>query len=146
MFQLSKKRIIIIVIIWVVLLGFIGGGTYYFNYKNNELSYKEKNNGSKDYNDMDYYSFYDENDLDIKKEYLKDNEFGYIKISGLKNKGIENKLNEEFKKHMQSEKNSGANNCFSYVGINAFNILSVSVNCGYDNSNKTTYKYYNIEH
>ena len=121
MFQLNKKKVIILLIIWILGLSTI---YYFFGYKKEKIvAFEEPEEIKKDYPEVDYYSFYDENDLTIeRKEYNSSS--NYFVISGLKNKNIENKINNElydFTKNLNTDNNG----IYMQLGLNMANILSV---------------------
>lgn len=118
-----KKTKIIIVIIWI--LSIAGIVLYSKNIKQNKKT-TELVEEPIEHQYIDYTGFYDENDLSIEKLYLDDEEhFSYIKISGLKDKKIEKKVNEKLYKLSKEEQDKGARSNNSYISLNAFNILSV---------------------
>lgn len=129
MFQSNKKKIIIIIIIWLLLIGVTVGITIYlFNNK----SINNEKNLEANYNEMSYYSFYDENDLKIeKKKYNEKDIYNYVQIKGLKNKKIENKINDEIYNTLKQGINKGAKTYYTSVYLNAFNILSLELNINY---------------
>lgn len=148
MFQLNKKKIIIIIIIWIILLGITTTIAILFNKNNdskdNYIYNPPKKNISNDYNNTDYYSFYDENDIKI-EELIIDNNFTYIKISGLKDKKIENKINDELYNYVLNEKNNKANNVYQRMTLNAFNILSIDTNSYYEADDTIKTKGFNYD-
>lgn len=129
---------------WILLLGLTGVVSYFLLQKNNKFSYQEKHNNYHDFNNMDYYSFYDENDLEIEKKNLDDNNFNYVFINGLKDKNIQDKLNVEFKSYVEGEKNNGATSVSFNVFLNAFNILSLEIISHYQDENEMR-KFYNYD-
>lgn len=142
MSQLSKKTIIMFIIIWIFLLGLTSICVLYLNKKNNSYTGNE-NNKQAYYNSRNYYSFYDDNNLDIKINYIDENKknqnYEYLKISGLKNSRIENTINKELYNAVLNEFDNGAESVFSKIYLNAFNILSVYITSYYDgegNKNK----------
>ena len=134
MFQLSKKRIFIIIFVWILLLAITGGVTWYL-FKDSDKDIKLVDNIKPYYNKLDYYTFYDENDLKINKKYIDEKEkfkrYGYIEISGLKNKKIQNKINKELYDAVEKGANNQASSVYSRLYLNAFNILSVMIDSYY---------------
>ena len=62
MFQLNKKKITIIIIAWIILLVITLLLAILFNSTKTKNNFPKENNIVADYNGIDYYSFYDEND------------------------------------------------------------------------------------
>ena len=145
MFQLNKRNTIILVIIWVLCLGFIVANWYY-NKSNSKLenrSYEEKLEYDEkediikpDYIGLDYYSFYDENNLKIEEE--SDDKVRYLKISGLKNKDVQKKINDEIRSNVIKFNSDYNCSSFVYPSLNAFNVLSVIIRC-YNNEDSKVY-------
>ena len=129
MFQSSKKSVIIIITIWILLLGLTTAATLYLN-KNKSVEHEDETQIAH-YNSREYYSFYNNNSLNITQEYIdKEKEypsFQYIKISGLKNGNIENKINNEIYEYVKKRKNNKAKSSVVTVRLNAFNILSLEI-------------------
>lgn len=146
MFQLSKKRIFIIIVVWIFLLVITGGVTWYLNKNNNEKT-KQVDNIKPYYNKLDYYTFYDENDLKIEKKYINQKKeyqrYECIEISGLKNKKIENKINKELYDTVKEAIDNNATSVHSRLYLNAFNILSIMVDSYYEGKDavKNFYNY-----
>ena len=140
-----KKGKIIIIIIWVFLL--IGIFVYSKNKKEviepiePEIAQKESLDK---YEFIDYTGYYDENDLFIEKLYIDEEQyFSYIKISGLKDKSLEEKINKKLYDLVNEQMDKGYTRIHSYVPLNAFNILSVYIDAYKDNN--SDYKTINID-
>ena len=147
MFQLSKKRIFIIIVVWIFLLVITGGVTWYLNKNNNEKT-KQVDDIKPYYNKLDYYTFYDENDLKIEKKYINQKKeyqrYECIEISGLKNKKIENKINKELYDTVKEAIDNNATSVHSRLYLNAFNILSIMVDSYYEGKDAVK-KFYNYD-
>lgn len=147
MFQLSKKRIILIIVVWILLLASTTGVTWYL-YKDNDNRSKQVNNMKPYYNELDYYTFYDENDLKVNKRYIdeerKYQRYEYIEISGLRNKKLQNKINKELYDTVKEGSNNNATSIHSRLYLNAFNILSVMIETYYDDKDITK-EFYNYD-
>ena len=88
------------------------------------LSIKEKEDLSK-FEYIDYMGYYNENDLKVERVKFGANSYSeYIKISGLKDKELETKLNNIFQEDAYKLYNETGNSVYYYLKLNAFNILS----------------------
>lgn len=76
---------------------------------------------------MEYSDIYDENDLKTETINMGEKNIDYIKISGLKNKKIENKINKKLYDISKKYKEEGKKP-YPHVIYNAYNILSISYN------------------
>ena len=137
-----KRGKIIIIIIWILLL--IGIFVYSKTKKEViepiEPEIVEKESLDK-YEFIDYTGYFDENDLLVEEvKFDEENYSTYIKISGLKDKGLEERLNKELYDTAYSYINDGYNYVYSNSTINAFNILSVTISGSKDSSVKTVYR------
>ena len=96
------------------------------------------------YEFIDYTGFYDENNLYTEKLYIDEEQYySYIKISGLKDKSLEEKINKKLYDLVNEQMDKGYTRIHSYVPLNAFNILSVYIDA-YKDSN-SDYKTINID-
>ena len=125
-----KKGKIVIIIIWILLL--LGIFIYSRKTKEPEIIEPEVIETEKEtldkYEYIDYTGLYDENDLKVEELYINDDKnYKYIKISGLKDKKIENQINEKLYDLTNKEKENGVKYIYSDVTLNAFNILSVNI-------------------
>ena len=139
-----KKTKIIIVIIWILSIAGIVlySKTIKQNKKTSELVEEPIEHIEHQY--IDYTGFYDENDLSIEKLYLDDEEyFSYIKISGLKDKNIENEINEKLYNMINSFSKEEYSYAYSVVTLNAFNIFSAYSQAHKDGEHQ--YKIINID-
>ena len=130
MFQSNKKKILIFILIWLICLLITGGVWYFLNIQNKKGNntytpeYKDdKPKLRKDVPGITIFDRYDENDLVVEK--VNENKVNYYKISGLKNKEIENKINKEIEEKCKSLL-TPSGEVYSYVTANFGNILSVS--------------------
>lgn len=140
-----KKGKIVIIIIWILLL--LGIFIYSRKTKEPEIIEPEVIETEKEtldkYEYIDYTGLYDENDLKVEELYINDDKnYKYIKISGLKDKKIENKINEKLYDLTNKEKENGVKYIYSDVTLNAFNILSVNI---ISYNEKRVYKTLNID-
>ena len=149
MFQLSKKNIIIILLIWIVLIVLT---ILLALYSNKNIDYNPKENDiTVDYKGINYYSLYNENDLIINK--IEDKKvvngktvyYTYIKIEGLKNKDIENKINEEIYDYIMTSLENGRSYVYTQVEANFSNILSVLFYTQDDSYERFRYDAYNYD-
>lgn len=76
---------------------------------------------------MEYSDIYDENDLKTEVLNMGEKNIDYIKISGLKNKKIEKKINKKLYDISKRYKDEGKKP-YPHVIFNAYNILSISYN------------------
>jgi len=139
---MKKKIVIILIVIWILLL--TGIFLYSKTQKKVEESVEppviETENLSK-FEFIDYTGYYDENDLKIEQiKFDEENYNTYVKISGLKNKKIENRLNKEFYDTALSFLNDEDDSVHSYPTINAFNVLSVTISGTKNSEIKTIYR------
>ena len=136
MFQSNKRLIIIFIIVWLFLLSITVLGVLYLNNKKSVID----NNQVATYNTRSYYSFYDDNNINIKLLYADKTKnhqaYGYIKIDGLKNTQIQNKINKEIYDYTLNEINNKATNIYPRVKLNAFNILSVYISSSKETESK----------
>ena len=96
------------------------------------------------YEFIDYTGYYNENNLYTEKLYIDEEQyFSYIKISGLKDKSLEEKINKKLYDLVNEQMDKGYTRIHSYVPLNAFNILSVYIDA-YKDSN-SDYKTINID-
>ena len=111
---------------------------------NNVLQVKEKT--------IDLNGTYDQNDLKIEEvsEYNKiiGSDIKYPQISGLKNKEVEKKVNEDIKLKVNNKfekvyKENNINNINSYMSIksNFANVISISIDFGYLLNDKYNHEY-----
>lgn len=140
-----KKGKIILIVIWILLL--IGIFVYSKNKKEiiepiePEIAQKESLDK---YEFIDYTGYYDENDLFIEKLYIDEEQyFSYIKISGLKDKSLEEKINKKLYDLVNEQMDKGYTRIHSFVPLNAFNVLSVYIDAYKDNN--SDYKTINID-
>lgn len=139
MFQLSKKKIIIFVIVWILCLVV----TYFVTTKLVLTKRKNVNNVIRDIfvkkekkddknifkASVDYFGFYDENNIKITLNKYND-KVQYYSISGLKDEEIEKKINEEIKNKAIKASNVSENMGYVYSSVEAnfSNILSIFIN------------------
>ena len=124
----SKGNIIFAIFLIILIIGSIST-TYYLIIKHNSKVSIDNNNN----NNNNYFSFKEvskKDTIDVFREYpinpIDINLEGQVKISGLKNKEVESKINEKLAKLDVSDK--------CYVHFNYSNVLSIS--CDYrDNVN-----------
>nr|MBP3259314.1 hypothetical protein [Bacilli bacterium] len=138
------KKWIILIIIWILALGgiFIYSKTIKFDENIIKPPVKEKENLSK-FQYIDYTDYYNENDLKVEKiKFSENNSSNYIKISGLKDKELEEKLNKKFYDEANKILSESSGNVNSNLSLNAFNILSFYVET-YNSKSKPLY--YNID-
>lgn len=124
MSQLNKKTVIISIIIGFLVIGASIGITLLILNRPPEqntdedhfIAWAESNTTTEapDFVGLDYYSFYDENDLKVNREH------GVPVISGLKDESVEKKINNSLKEISDSGHDE------LQVALNAFNILSVN--------------------
>lgn len=128
MFQFNREKKLILLFVWVGLIIITLSISFLINYGFDFTSFYHLVGQKKTYNNMVYDSFYNENDLDV-KVFAIDNliQYQYVRISGLKNKDIENHINTELYNCVMEQKNLKATSVFSFQKLNAFNILSVEV-------------------
>lgn len=137
-----KKGMIYLIALWVVLLG---GIFVYSKIKNSGIPVDSKHKIETPTNEtvslekypyIDYTEYYNENDLKAERIYLEGEHSGssYVKISGLKNKKLEEKLNNDFYEIVDKFIKNGYNNAYSNIHFNAFNVFSLCVSA-YSNSN-----------
>lgn len=130
-----KKGMIYLIALWVVLLG---GIFIYSKIKNSGIPVDSTPKANKPTNEkvsldeypyIDYTGYYTENDLKIEKIEFNTglNYSTYIKISGLKDKELEERLNKMFYDEAKGLANEGYDRINSLPTINAFNILSVTI-------------------
>lgn len=136
MSQSTKKIIIICVIIWIILLGGTVLGILYFNNKEDNTYVKDNDNVVAKYTTRDYYSFYDENNLKIETLYIDENkkQFSYIKIDGLRNNRIQDKINKEIHDYATNQTNDKVVGMYTVVTLNSFNILSFYFSIVFDDT------------
>lgn len=88
------------------------------------------------YEYIDYMGYYDENDLYTENIYIDEEQhFSYIKISGLKDKTLESEINRKLYNMVSELKINDYKYAYSYVTLNAFDILSVYTRTSSDNDN-----------
>lgn len=140
-----KRGKIIIIIIWILLLI----GIFVYSKTKKEVNEEvrpdivEKESLDK-YEFIDYTDYYDENDLLVEEvKFDEENYNTYIKISGLKDKELEERLNKLFYDTANSFLSEGHEHVSSYVNFNAGNILSVTINSYHVDTPKK--KYFNID-
>ncbi len=141
-----KKGKIILIIVWILILGGI------LIYSNNSIKKIKpidivvENESLENYEYIDYTGMYDTNDLKIELIKIDQEKIkaSYLKISGLKNKKIENKINNKLYNLVNDLMDKGYKNISEDVGLNAFNILSIKTSAtGQDN--KSHYQAFNID-
>jgi len=138
-----KKRKIIIIIIWILLLL---GIFIYSKTRKEEIIEQEAYEPEllDKYEYIDYIGLYDENDLKTETIDFDDKYYNnYIKISGLKDKKLEEQINKKLYDTVNDLKNEEYDYIHSLVSFNAYNILSVSIS-GYKD-NEVIYKTINID-
>lgn len=110
--------------------------------KDDELKFVVGENDTLDYNSLDTTEVYLIDGNEMSREYYNsivfDNNYytcyQYLKISGLKDKEVENKINEKIKSYVTSIKiNQEQINVYAYVNGNYNNILSIGVHYYNDN-------------
>lgn len=132
MFQLSRRKIIFFLITFTIVSILITIGAIYYARTFNIAIHGElvKESG------IDLNGTYDENDIQIEniKEETGTGELNYIKISGLKNKEIENSINTRIKNKASNFENFISdlnvyteNNSSCYISANFANVLSISI-------------------
>ena len=140
-----KHGKIIIIIIWILSLT---GIFIYSKAKKETIEVIEPTPEIEEsldkYEFIDYTGYYDENDLYIEKLYIDEEQyFSYIKISGLKDKSLEEKINKKLYDLVNEQMDKGYTRIHSYIPLNAFNILSVYIDAYKDNN--SDYKTINID-
>ena len=134
-----KRGKIIIILIWILSL------TGIFIYSKNkkeviepsEIVEQTNEEESLDkYEYIDYMGYYDENDLYTENLYMDEEQhFSYIKISGLKDKTLETEINRKLYNMIEELRLDEYKYAYSYVSLNAFNILSVYAGTVKDDDN-----------
>ena len=140
-----KRGKIIIIIIWILSLS---GIFIYSKTKKETIEVIEPTPEIEEsldkYEFIDYTGYYDENDLYTEKLYIDEEQyFSYIKISGLKDKSLEEKINKKLYDLVNEQMDKGYTRIHSYIPLNAFNILSVYIDAYKDNN--SDYKTINID-
>lgn len=140
-----KHGKIIIIIIWILSLT---GIFIYSKTKKETIEVIEPTPEIEEsldkYEFIDYTGYYDENDLYTEKLYIDEEQyFSYIKISGLKDKSLEEKINKKLYDLVNEQMDKGYTRIHSYIPLNAFNILSVYIDAYKDNN--SDYKTINID-
>ncbi len=127
-----KRGKIIIIIIWILSL------TGIFIYSKNKKEVIEpietieppviETEDLSSFQYIDYKGYYNENDLETEQIYVDgENNISYLKISGLKDKELEEKINKELYEMVTELMNNGYKYISSRPSLNAFNVLSVEV-------------------
>jgi len=127
---MKHRKLIILIVIWILLLG----GIFIYS-KTTKKETTEilkppviENESLDGFQYIDYKGYYDENDLEIEQIYINDeNNISYLKISGLKDKKLEEKINKELYEMVTELMNNGYQYISSRLSLNAFNVLSVEV-------------------
>ena len=160
-----KKKIIIPIVIIVILSAILCVEVLHFIQKDSSDINKNPPAGTTYINKqdatlekgIDLHGTYSENDLEIKKESIKvdgfEKDVEIVQISGLKNKKIEDKINNEIKQRQIDSANSIANaqkekdnNLHSRIEVvaNFSNVLSIKVDFWNNGSNSYTGLNYNL--
>lgn len=137
-----KKGIKILIVIWILLL--VGIFVY------SKIKNPKKTTGPtaepptietedlSGFQYIDYRGYYNENDLNIERVYIDESSnTSYMKISGLKDKNLEEQINKELYEMVEKKLNGEYKSIASSISLNAFNVLSSDVST-YDGSTQTT--------
>ena len=145
---MKKKGIITLIIIWLFALTTIillsdKKKIEEEEKEKEEQSYEPKIESLEKYQYINYTDLYDDNDLKIERVIPDYNTGNYMVISGLKNKDIENKINDRIYQIYTEMINNGYHITF-FEGVNAFNILSLRYSLSRDN--EYDYEYHGINY
>ena len=137
--KLSKKaKIILLMVGWLVLLGAVAGialltksvATEVDNIDKIAQVYKFANNSQRAtdiVDDLDYYGYYSTNPITL-TQITEGEAKGAYTISGLKDKAVEEKINNRLKAVMgYYQELPNVNNVYMHMTANYFNILSLSI-------------------
>ncbi|MGM9850331.1 MAG: hypothetical protein ACI31V_05500 [Bacilli bacterium] len=127
---MKHRKLIILIVIWILLIG--GIFIYSKTTKKETTEIIEppviETEDLSSFQYIDYKGYYDENDLETEQTYIdEENNISYLKISGLKDKKLEEKINKELYEMVTELMNNGYQHVSSRLSLNAFNILSVEV-------------------
>lgn len=152
----KKGKIALLIVVWVVLLGLGAGAAFLFKpepevvhtdaiieaYK---FSGETKEEVTDTVEDLDYYGYYSPNPVSFYKVF-KERYGSVYNISGLKNKTVEEKINNIIKEKAERLYNVSSNgSVIMTVTANLYNVFSLKMEVWDNASNKTLYEYLTVD-